>query len=114
MSPLLTNIPNKLAGSYKPLGFLESNKKGNKTFWFSDSRIGDCMDVRWGGMYLQAIPAIRAVFNSCLKLKDILQQAGAIFEKKEDEEWDVDLSLEKMKKETILSLISNKKSEKIS
>lgn len=112
--PLLTNIPNKLAGSYKPLGFLESNKKGNKTFWFSGSRIGDCMDGRWGGMYLQAIPAIRAVFNSCLKLKDILQQAGAIFEKKEDEEWDVDLSLEKMKKETILSLISNKKSEKIS
>lgn len=49
-----------------------------------------------------------------MKLKDILQQAGAIFEKKEDEEWDVDLSLEKMKKETILSLISNKKSEKIS
>lgn len=53
------------------------------------------MDGRWGGMYLQAIPAIRAVFNSCLKLKDILQQAGAIFEKKEDEEWDVDLSLKK-------------------
>ena len=45
-----------------------------------------------------------SVFHSCLKLRIMLEKAGARFEKPEGVPWDIDLSLDQITKDSILAL----------
>ena len=49
------------------------------------------------------IEAVKSMLRSRLSLKDVLVKAGAVFEldpEKEDDVWDVDLSLDKLTKDS--------------
>lgn len=91
------------------IGFLEADTEGEKTFWFAKSVLGNSIVSRYNQNRAAATEAMRTTFHSCLKLRDVLSRAGAVFEKGEDEEWDVDLSMDKVAKDTFLALLGGKK-----
>ncbi len=62
--------------------------------------------ISYRGRHAAAATALKTSFHSCLKLRPMLERAGARFEKPEGVPWDVDLSLEKITKDSILSLFS--------
>ena len=51
------------------------------------------------------VKAFMTSFESCLKLKDILEKAGAIFEKSEKDDWDINLDPQLVTKDTIMNLL---------
>ena len=55
---------------------------------------------------LRMISALQTSLESCLKLKDILRDAGAIFEKADDEDWDINLEPQVVTKDTFLNLFA--------
>lgn len=103
---LFVNVPNTIAKPQQFLGFLEADEDGNKTFWFANAQLGQDIVCSYDNKSKLALKAAHASFASSLRLKDILRQAGAVFEKEEDEEWDIDLSLDKVSKDTFISLFS--------
>ena len=103
---LFVNVPNAIAKPQQFLGFLEADEDGNKTFWFANAQLGQDIVCSYDDKSKLALKAAHASFASSLRLKDILRQAGAVFEKEEDEEWDIDLSLDKVSKDTFISLFS--------
>ena len=98
------NVQNTIEGVEEFLGFLESDIDGKKTFWFAKSRMGDSIVSRYNEHKEAAVEATRTSFRSCLKLRDILERAGAVFEKGEQDDWDIDLSLDKVTKDTFITM----------
>lgn len=103
------NVQESITGPSDFLGFLEADEEGNKKFWFAKSRFGNTIVSRYDKNKEAVISATKTSFHSCLKLHDVLERAGAVFEKGEDEAWDIDLSLDKVTKDTFLSLFSKGK-----
>lgn len=104
----MINIQNAIAGASDFLGFVESASDGSKTFWFTQANIGDDIIAYYNQKRAVAASALKTSFHSCLKLRPMLAQAGARFDKPEDVSWDMDLSLDKITKDTILSLFPPK------
>lgn len=103
---IFVNVSNTIAKPQQFLGFLEADEDGNKTFCFANAQLGQNIVCWYDDKSKLALKAAHASFASSLRLKDILRQAGAVFEKEEDEEWDIDLSLDKVSKDTFISLVS--------
>jgi len=105
---MMINIQNAIAGASDFLGFVESASDGSKTFWFTQANIGDDIIAYYNQKRAVAASALKTSFHSCLKLRPMLAQAGARFDKPEDVSWDMDLSLDKITKDTIFSLFPSK------
>jgi len=100
-------VPNKIDGGEMFIGFLDSDADGNKKFYFSTAATGSRIVARSDENSARMTAALRTSFESCLKLKTILQDAGAIFEKSSDEDWDINLDPQVVTKDTFLDLFKS-------
>ena len=105
---LMVNIPNTISETSDFLGFLESAPDGSKTFWFTQAQMGSDIVAHYSHMHAIASAALKSSFRSCLKLRPMLEKAGARFEKPEGVPWDIDFSLDKITKDSILSIFPSK------
>lgn len=98
-------IPNELSDRQKFLGLLHSDEEGNKKFYFTSAAMNQGIVSKYDTYAEYLIKARMTSFESCLKLKDVLQKAGAIFEKAEEAEWDINLDPQFVTKDTIMNLL---------
>lgn len=99
-------IPNEIKQDKLTIGFIYSNKEGNKKFYFYSTQIGKGR-VSTNNIYtIATLEYIQKYMDSCLMLKDILEEAGAIFEKDENEEWDIDLDYTKITKDKFIDIFA--------
>ena len=99
-------LPNKIEGGEMFLGFLHGDDDGNKKFYFTSAFTGKRIVAHSDEKSLRMTSAIITSLESCLKLKDILKDAGAIFEKADDEDWDINLDPQVVTKDTFLNLFA--------
>ena len=88
----------EMVSSQESIGFLESTKEGKKLH-FVKSASGRTIVSSYNEHSKNMIEAVKSMLRSRLSLKDVLARAGAVFEldsEKEDDVWDVDLSLNKL------------------
>lgn len=97
-------LPSKIESGEMFIGFLNSDENGNKKFYFTAAETSRRIVARCDENALRTISALQTSLESCLKLKDILKDAGAIFEKADDEEWDINLDPQVVTKDTFLNL----------
>ena len=97
-------LPSKIEGGEMFLGFLYGDEEGNKKFYFTSAATGKRIVARSDENSLRMTAALKTSLESCLKLKDILKSAGAIFEKADDEDWDINLDPQTVTKDMFLSL----------
>ena len=100
-------LPNKIDGGEMFIGFLDSDADGNKKFYFSTAATGNRIIARSDENSARMTAALRTSFESCLKLKTILKDAGAIFEKESGEDWDINLDPQVVTKDTFLNLFKS-------
>ena len=74
------------------VGFVESSEDG-KTLHFIKTALGDSIVSSCDQNMAHALEAIQSMLRTRLSLKQVLGLAGATFEPKEDNTWDIDLSL---------------------
>ena len=98
-------LPNEIEGTEKFLGLLQSDEEGNKKFYFTSASMGNRIISKYDKSADNMLKALMTSFKSCLKLKDVLQRAGAVFEKAEDAEWDINLDPQSLTKDTIMNLL---------
>ena len=98
-------LPNEIEGTEKFLGLLQSDEEGNKKFYFTSASMGNRIVSKYDESADNMLKALMTSFESCLKLKDVLQRAGAVFEKAEDAEWDINLDPQLLTKDTIMNLL---------
>ena len=91
------------------LGFLRGDDDGNKKFYFTSAATGKRIVARSDENSLRMTSALQTSLESCLKLKDILRDAGAIFEKADDEDWDINLEPQIVTKDMFLNLFESRK-----
>lgn len=99
-------LPNKIDGGEMFIGFLYGDVEGNKKFYFTSANTGKRIVARRDENSLRMISALQTSLESCLKLKDILKDAGAIFEKADNEDWDINLDPQVVTKDSILNLFA--------
>lgn len=87
------------------LGFIHADAQGEKTFYFMTTGFGSGIVARYGKEEHIALEAVRATVGSCLKLRAVLAQAGGILVDSVAEA-DVDLSLDKVTKDTFVNLFA--------
>ena len=87
------------------LGFLAANENGTKTFYFMNAGFGDSIVACDDEKGKNAIKAMTTQVTTVLKLKDVLNMAGATVVNELSEEVDVDLSLDKVTKDTFINLL---------
>ena len=97
-------LPNKIDGGEMFIGFLYGDVEGNKKFYFTTAATNKRIIARRDENSLRMISALQTSLESCLKLKDILKDAGAIFEKADNEDWDINLDPQVVTKDSILNL----------
>ena len=97
-------LPNKIDGGEMFIGFLYGDVEGNKKFYFTSAATNKRIIARRDENSLRMISALQTSLESCLKLKDILKDAGAIFEKADNEDWDINLDPQVVTKDSILNL----------
>lgn len=97
-------LPNKIEGGEMFLGFLHGDDDGNKKFYFTSAFTGKRIVAHSDEKSARMTSAIKTSLESCLKLKDILKDAGAIFEKADNEDWDINLDPQVVTKDTFLNL----------
>ena len=97
-------LPNKIDGGEMFIGFLYGDVDGNKKFYFTTAATNKRIIARRDENSLRMISALQTSLESCLKLKDILKDAGAIFEKADNEDWDINLDPQVVTKDSILNL----------
>ena len=100
-------LPSKIESGEMFIGFLDSDTDGKKKFYFSTASTGSRIVARSDKNSARMTAALRTSFESCLKLKAILQDAGAIFEKTSDEDWDINLDPQFVTKDTFLDLFKS-------
>ena len=99
-------LPSEIESGEMFIGFLHSDEDGNKKFYFTAANTGNRIVARSDEKALRMISALQTSFESCLKLKDILKEAGAIFEKADGEDWDINLDPQVVTKDSILNLFA--------
>ena len=99
-------LPNEIESGEMFIGFLHSDEDGNKKFYFTAANTGNRIVAQSDEKALQMISALQTSLESCLKLKDILKEAGAIFEKADGEDWDINLAPQVVTKDSILNLFA--------
>ena len=97
-------LPSKIEGREMLLGFLYGDEEGNKKFYFTSASTGDRIVAQSDAQSARMTSALKTSLESCLKLKDILKSAGAVFEKTEDEDWNINLDPQVVTKDMFLSL----------
>lgn len=97
-------LPNKIEGGEMFLGFIDSDVNGNKKFYFTSAATGKRIVARSDENSARLRQAIKISVESSLKLKSILEKAGAIFDKAEDEIWDINLDSQTVTKDNFLNL----------
>ena len=85
------------------LGLLHTDEEGQKTFYFVDLGYGRGIVAHSTPISKLALEALRAGFTSRLTVREVLARAGAVLTSK-GEDCDVDLSPEKLTKDSIISL----------
>lgn len=98
----------EMVSSQESIGFLESTEEGKKLHFFK-SGSGTSIVSSYNEHSKNMIEAVKSMLRSRLSLKDVLVKAGAVFEldpEKEDDVWDVDLSLDKLAKDSFSFLTS--------
>ena len=93
----------KMNVKQKTLGLLVPTTTGTK-YYFTDFEMGKSITAKGGDYVDQARNAMFQKFEHQIELKDILKKAKAEFVNDEDEA-DIDLSLENLEKDTILNLL---------
>lgn len=99
-------LPNEISEAQMFLGFLSSDEDGNKKFYFTSGTTSKGIVAQSDENSLKMISAAKTSFESCLSLKEILQKAGAIFEKAEDAEWDINLNPAEVTKDILLGFFA--------
>ena len=99
-------VPNEISENQIFLGFLNSDEDGNKKFYFTSGTLAKGIVARSDENSLKMISAVKTSFESCLSLKEILKSAGAIFEKDENAEWDINLDPAEVTKDILLGLFA--------
>ena len=85
------------------LGFVRADEEGEKIFYFMTTGFGTRIVARYGKEEHIALEAVRTMVESCLKLRDVLVRAGGLLVDSV-EVADVDLSLDKVTRETFVNL----------
>ncbi len=96
-----TNI-NGMVSEYSDtiIGFIESSEEGKKLHFF-DSALGTGIVSSYDKNHAAALEAVKSTLATRLSLKDVLEKAGAKFEREDDETpWDIDLSFEALTKDS--------------
>lgn len=99
-------MPYEMKGTEMFLGFLDSDEDGNKKFYFTSGTVSDGIVARSDEKTLNMISYTKTSIESCLSLKEILQKAGAIFEKGKKADWDINLDPAEVTKDILLGLLS--------
>lgn len=99
------SINNEIEREEDFLGFVHADAQGVKTFYFMTTGFGSGIVARYGKEEHIALEAVRATVGSCLKLRAVLAQAGGILVDSVAEA-DVDLSLDKITKDTFVNLFA--------
>ena len=101
-------LPNKIEGGEMFLGFVDSDIDGNKKFYFTSAATGKRIVAQSDENSARLRSATKTSIETCLKLKTILEKAGAIFDKAEDENWDINLDSQTVTKDNFLNLFEKK------
>ena len=86
------------------IGFLESDDEGEKTMYFFQTGFGADTVASYDENKQNALKAVESMLHSRLSLNNILAEAGAVFEKGDDEEWDIDLGFEALTRDSFAFL----------
>ncbi|MBR6014439.1 MAG: hypothetical protein IK062_11800 [Selenomonadaceae bacterium] len=97
-------IPNEISAHEMFLGFLISDENGGKKFYFTSGTMGNRIVARSDKNSDKMISALKTSFESCMSLKEILEKAGAVFEKSDEEEWDINLNPAEVTKDILLGM----------
>lgn len=96
-------IPNVMDSVQKMLGLIVLNKK-QTVFYFGETSIGNSNTAKDKPYVHQARSYMETTFTHPLLLRDVLIRAGAIVTDKQSDA-DIDLSVQTLQKDTILSLL---------
>ena len=99
-------VPNEISEREMFLGFLVADDDGSKKFYFTSGTMGNRIVARSDENSNRMISAMKTTFESALSLKDILKKAGAIFEKAEGADWDINLDPAEVTKDILLGLFA--------
>lgn len=102
---LVLNINNSIDRGEALLGFLAADEHGNKDFYFMTAGFGNSIVACDDDKGRQAVKAMETQVASVLKLRDVLSMAGARVVNELSEMVDVDLSLDKVTRETFINLL---------
>lgn len=100
---VLCTAKSKIAQKQKILGLLVIDRYENK-FYFSETSIGSRISSSGNEYTMHALRYLLDFYTNTIDLNDLLEMAGAIITY-EKEECDIDLSFEKLEKDTILNLL---------
>lgn len=97
-------VPCEIFANEMFLGFLISDENGGKKFYFSSGTVGNRIVAQSDENSDNMISAVKTSLESCMSLKEILEKAGAVFEKSEKEDWDINLNPAEVTKDILLGL----------
>lgn len=99
-------VPNEIDSPEMFLGFLVADEDGDKKFYFTSGTMGNRIVARSDENSKKMISVVKTSFESSLSLREILKSAGAIFEKDENEDWDINLNPAEVTKDILLGLFA--------
>ena len=98
-------VPCEIDSGEMFLGFLLSNERGEKKFYFYSRDTGDRIVSQTNDLTLKFISAMTANFETALSLKEILEKAGAIFVS-DAEDCDINFDPTEVTKDILIGLFS--------
>jgi len=98
-------VPSEIDSGEMFLGFLLSNERGEKKFYFYSRDTGRRIVSRTNDLTLKVISAMTANFETALSLKEILEKAGAVFVS-DAEDCDINLDPAEVTKDILIGLFS--------
>ncbi len=101
---MAVNISCEIEHGEDSLGFLRADEEGEKTFYFLAAGFGSRIVAGRSEAGDWAAEAVAGTAQNCLKLREMIERAGGVLVEKA-EEADVDLSLEKVTRETFVNLL---------
>lgn len=99
-------VPSEISTREMFVGFLISDDDGSKKFYFTSGTLTNRIVARSDKNSNKMISARKTAFESALSLKDILKKAGAIFEKNNNADWDINLDPAEVTKDILLGLFA--------
>ena len=85
------------------LGFVRADEEGEKIFYFMATGFGTRIVARYGKEEHIALESVQTMVESCLKLSEVFVKAGVLLVDRVEES-DVDLSLDKVTRESFVNL----------